>query len=192
VEFVMSGNQTNRTWQAELVDRYPGLFNQEINGRVMAPGCPNTGDGWRDLVETAIGRIAAAVAAASSGSLGITQIKEKFGALRLYWHGRNNLPETTCTAVAEAVHLAEARSACTCETYGADGRLHDNGGYMFTACDQHAQGKAVKVQPGRKSIHIVRTLCRACGHGGTFEYDVRHACPKCGSGDVRFALSIER
>jgi hypothetical protein len=158
VEFVMSGNQTNRTWQAELVDRYPGLFNQEINGRVMAPGCPNTGDGWRDLVETAIGRIAAAVAAAPSRSVGITQIKEKFGALRLYWHGRNNLPETTCTAVAEAVHLAEARSACTCETYGADGRLHDNGGYMFTACDQHAQGKAVKVQPGRKNIHIVRTL----------------------------------
>jgi hypothetical protein len=132
VEFVMSGNQTNRTWQAELVDRYPGLFNQEINGRVMAPGYPNTGDGWRDLVETAIGRIAAAVAAAPSGSLGITQIKEKFGALRLYWHGRNNLPETTCAAVAEAVHLAEARSACTCETYGAgtpvrQGRLHVHG-----------------------------------------------------------------
>jgi hypothetical protein len=118
-----------------------GLFNQEINGRVMAPGYPNTGDGWRDLVETAIGRIAAAVAAAPSRSVGITQITEKFGALRLYWHGRNNLPETTCAAVAEAVHLAEARSACTCETYGADGR---------------------------------------------------HACPKCGSGDVRFALSIER
>jgi rubredoxin len=38
---------------------------------------------------------------------------------------------------------------------------------------------------------MARFRCRACGHEGTFEYDGRHACPKCGSGDVQFALSIE-
>jgi hypothetical protein len=158
VEFVMSANQSKITWQADLVARYSDLFNQESNGRVTAPGYPSVGDGWRDLVETAIGRIATAVAAAPSGSVGIDQIKEKFGALRLYWHGRNNLHETACAAIEEAIYLAEARSACTCETCGAEGRLFKHGGQLLTACEQHAKGKAVEVRAGRENVHIVRTL----------------------------------
>jgi hypothetical protein len=92
VEFVMSGSPTNPTWQAQLVARYPALFNQEINGRVTAPGFPSVGDGWRDLVETAIGRIATAVAAVSGGSLKIGQIKEKFGTLRVYLDNTSAFP----------------------------------------------------------------------------------------------------
>ena len=154
----MSANQTNRTWQAALLARYPDLFIKESNGRIGTPGYPTCGDGWRDLVETAVGRIATAVAAAPSGSFGITQIKEKFGALRLYGHGRNNLPETTCAAVEEAVHLAEARSACTCEQCGEPGGLFKHGGQLLTACEQHAKGEAVKVQPGRENLHVTRTV----------------------------------
>jgi uncharacterized Zn finger protein (UPF0148 family) len=37
---------------------------------------------------------------------------------------------------------------------------------------------------------MARFRCRACGQEGTFEYDGRHACPRCGSRDVQFALSI--
>jgi hypothetical protein len=151
-------NKLDPQWQDQLVTRYPTLFMEESGGRISTPGYPTCGDGWRDLVETAVGRIATAVAAAPSGSVYITQVKEKFGALRLYWHGRNNLPEAICAAIEEAIYLAEARSACTCETCGAEGRLHDKGGYMFTACDRHAQGKAVEVRPGRENIYIVRTL----------------------------------
>ena len=153
----MTGN-SNLTWQADLLARYPDLFNQESNGRVTAPGYPAVNDGWRDLVETAIGRIASAVAAAPAGSLKIGQIKEKFGTLRLYLDTRKGLPEATCAAIDEAICLAEARSACTCETCGAEGRLYDKGGYVFTACDQHAQGKVVPVRPGRENVHIVRTI----------------------------------
>jgi hypothetical protein len=158
VEFEMSANQTNHTWQANLVARYPTLFNQDARGRVSALGFPEVGDGWRDLVETAIGRIAAAVAAAPTGSLKVGQIKQKFGTLRLYLDKRDGFPEAICAAIEEAICLSEARSACTCETCGAEGRLHDKGGYVFTACDQHGQGKAVEVRPGRENVHIVRTL----------------------------------
>ncbi len=35
---------------------------------------------------------------------------------------------------------------------------------------------------------MARFRCRACGQQGTFEYDGRHACPRCGSQDVQFAL----
>jgi hypothetical protein len=89
----MSGNQTNRTWQTDLVASHPELFNQKFDGHVATPGCPTVGDGWRDLVEKAVGRIADAVAMAQSGSVGIDQIKEKFGCLRLYWQGRAGLPD---------------------------------------------------------------------------------------------------
>jgi hypothetical protein len=158
VEFVMSGNPTNPAWQVQLIARYPALFNQEINGRFAAPGFPSVGNGWRDLVETAIGRIAAAVAAVPGGSLRVGQIKQKFGTLRLYLDKRQGFPDATCAAIDETICLAEARSACTCETCGAEGRLYDKGGYVFTACDQHGQGKAVEVRPGCENVHIVRTL----------------------------------
>jgi hypothetical protein len=49
----MTGNQSNRTWQTDLVARYPNLFNVEIDGQTLAPGYPMVGDGWRDLVQRA-------------------------------------------------------------------------------------------------------------------------------------------
>jgi Zn finger protein HypA/HybF involved in hydrogenase expression len=38
---------------------------------------------------------------------------------------------------------------------------------------------------------MARFRCRACDHEGAFEYDGRHACPRCGSPDVQFALCVE-
>jgi hypothetical protein len=38
----MSENQSNPTWQAELVARYPALCHQELSGRVTTPGLPST------------------------------------------------------------------------------------------------------------------------------------------------------
>jgi hypothetical protein len=149
----MSGKQTNRTWQAELVDRYPGLFIEAFNGRVTTPGYPTCGDGWRDLVETAIGR--SAVAAAPTGSVPIGQIKEKFATLRVYPDSRSGLPESISTAVDEAIELAEARSACTC---GTPGRLFKSGGWFLTACDKHCKGKPVRERPGFENLHITRQL----------------------------------
>jgi Zn finger protein HypA/HybF involved in hydrogenase expression len=39
---------------------------------------------------------------------------------------------------------------------------------------------------------MAKFRCRACGKKGTFDYTGRHGCPKCGSVNVQFALSIER
>jgi hypothetical protein len=154
VEFVMSGSPTTPTWQADLVARYPDLFNQEIHGRVIAPGYPSVGDGWRDLVETAVGRIATAVAAAPEGSLKLGQIKEKFATLRIYLDRRRALSDQANAAIDEAIELGEARSACTCETCGAEGRLFKAGGWFMTACDVHGKGKTVPQKPGLMNLHV--------------------------------------
>ena len=67
-------------WRTELIEAHPNLFDID-HGQVRRSVYPTAGDGWRELVERAVERIATAVAAAS---LRITQIKEKFA----WWEDR--------------------------------------------------------------------------------------------------------
>ena len=146
------------TWQDELVARHPTLFIVATeNGQTYMPGWPTVSDGWRELVETAVGRIADAVAAAPPARVVIVQTKTKYGTLRLYWHG-NDMDAATERAVEDAVALAEARSACTCEVCGRAGMLHARGDWLATACIDHARGEPVPVAPGFANLHIVRTF----------------------------------
>ena len=136
-------------WQTDLMRRYPQLFG----GR----GYPTVGDGWRDLLERALKRIAAAVAREPAGSaVQIVQIKEKFGTLRLYFDG-HKVSEKALAKVREAIELAEARSACTCETCGEEGLLYDRRGWYLTRCPRHSAGEPVEIKPGRDNLLIVRT-----------------------------------
>jgi hypothetical protein len=151
-EFAMTGNQAGGTWQDTLVARHPDLFKVETNGRI--PGRPTVDDGWQDLVERAVTRIAAAVAGAPAGCLQIVQVKEKFGTLRLYKRAGARFTDAMGDAVQEAIDLAEARSACTCERCGESGRLYRDAGVYLTACDTHGRGLPVRVRPGRENLHL--------------------------------------
>jgi hypothetical protein len=82
-------------------------------------------------------RIWAAVQA-HGGSFRATQIKEKYGTLRFYWDG--DLSPRAAARVEEAIDLAEARSAVTCEICGQPGVLH-GGRWVTTRCAQHAEGR---------------------------------------------------
>lgn len=112
-------------WRTELVEAYPDLFHPPVGDSGAARGSPECGEGWRDLLERAFARIWAAVQA-DGGSLKVAQIKEKYGTLRLYWQG--SLSPEASAQVAEAIDLAEARSACTCELCGENGRLYGRTG----------------------------------------------------------------
>jgi hypothetical protein len=155
VEWVMLAHQTKRTWQDDLVARYPHLFNLTEHGRTFTPGYPTVGDGWRELIEMAVGRIADTLAAAPSSSVTVVQVKEKFGTLRLYWHGKD-LSTVAEHAIEDAVAKAEARSACSCETCGEEGVLYRVGGQLVTACSEHAKGALVPVEPGWENLHLLR------------------------------------
>ena len=92
-------------------------------------GYPECVEGWCDLLDRARGRIEAALA--GNDTFTTLQIKEKYGTLRLYWRGC--LLKEAEAKVEEAIDLAEARSACTCELCGAEGRLHSRGDWLATA-----------------------------------------------------------
>src|ERR1041385_2808835 len=147
-------NGATRDWRVDLVEAYPRLFQRPAGG--SAASCyPEGGEGWRDLLERACGRIQAAVAA-DGRRLTITQIKEKFGTLRFYWEG--DLSHDAEAKVEEAIDLAEARSACTCEVCGEEGWLHRFGAWLMTRCSTHAQGSPVKIKAGFHGVLVVQRV----------------------------------
>jgi hypothetical protein len=144
-----------RDWRAELVEAYPDLFHSSADHPGAAAAYPEHGEGWRDLLERACVRIRAAVQA-DGGSLQLTQVKEKYATIRIYWSGA--LSPDAAARVEEAIDLAEARSACTCEVCGDPGGLHDRGGWLMTRCAAHAEGRHVGVRPGFENLHVVRRV----------------------------------
>jgi hypothetical protein len=138
-----------------LVEAYPDLFHPSANNPGVAAASAECGEGWHDLLERACVRIRAAVRA-HGGTFKFIQIKEKYGSARLYWSGR--LSNAAQAEVEEAIALAEARSECTCETCGAPGRLFDRGGWLATACPEHALGQPVPVTPGCENLRVVRQV----------------------------------
>jgi hypothetical protein len=139
-------------WRNELMQRYPQLFEQG--------GIPTVGDGWQDLLERALKRIAAAVARdGAKASVRIVQIKEKFGTIRIYRDG-HKLSKKALAKIDEAIELAEARSACTCEECGNEGRLYDRKGWYLTRCPRHSAGEPVEIKPGWDNLRVVRTVGR--------------------------------
>lgn len=142
----------NTDWRRQLVESYPDLFHP-VGDPPRAQGWPEVSDGWRDLLERACSRIRAAVRA-DGGSFRAAQIKEKYGSLRFYWDG--SLSPKAAARVEEAIDLAEARSATTCEVCGEKGRLY-GGGWVTTRCAAHAEGRPpVEVAEGFENLHVER------------------------------------
>lgn len=155
----MSVHREGRSWQGDLIERQTSLSTITENGRTDTPGSPTVGDGWRELVESAVDRIAAALAAVPSGAARIVQIEEKFGYLRLYWHGTGLIDEVE-NAIDEVVALAEVRSAFTCEICGAEGRLYDRGRRLSTEAEATVE-EAIDLAEARSA-----GTCETCGKVG--------------------------
>jgi hypothetical protein len=141
-----------KDWRDDLIEAHPTLFRPPGGDPAAAQGYPACEDGWRDLLERVCMRIEA-VLVESGGSCRVLQIKEKLGTLRFYWSGE--MSDDAKLRVEEAIALANARSACTCETCGVEGRLYDRGGWLATACAEHAEGEPVPVSPGFENLHLV-------------------------------------
>lgn len=138
-------------WKTELIQAHRDLFAPPCDSALTVRGAPECGPGWHDLLDRMCARIRTAVR--SGGTFRFSQIKEKYGILRVYWSGRLS-PKATIQ-VEEAIALAEARSATCCEVCGAPGRLHSDG-WLTTRCAMHAEGRTpVEVRPGLENIYIV-------------------------------------
>lgn len=107
------------TWVDALRDRHPRLLTpvDRWNPRV------DVEDGWRDIVCGLL----ADLETMGLPELRITQVKEKFGLLRVYVNDGNE-------AVAARIKAAIDASAETCEACGAPGTLGHVGGWYGVRC----------------------------------------------------------
>lgn len=141
-------------WRSSLVESYAELFDP-VGSLSAAPGLPSVDDGWRDLLERACARILATVRL-HGGSFRLTEISEKYGSLRIRWEG--SLSPEAAARVEEAVDLAEARSATTCEVCGDAGVLRA-GDWLATRCDAHAEQRPpVEVEGAVTDLRVERRL----------------------------------
>ncbi len=125
-----AGMPVDETWSVRLRRRWPF--------RLMAP--VECGPGWTDLVE-ALNEL---LDVEADGDFRFTQVKEKFGQLRCYWHG-----DDPSGRIDELVEAAEEISASMCETCGADAKVRQTRGgfgWIHTACDEHAQADSVIIR----------------------------------------------
>ena len=62
----------------------------------------------------------------------VRQIKEKFGGLRFYYDGGDDM-------VDGMVRMAESWASKTCETCGDKGKHRVDGGWHYVSCDKHVK-----------------------------------------------------
>lgn len=145
-------------WRTRLVHDHPRVFPDArlVEGRdgprLACSGWPAVPDGWRAIVETACGRLDAAVAAEPDAELVVLDMKEKYGGLRLSIGAFAISPEANDRATL-AVDLAEARSIHVCDVCGAPGRLRERGGWYAARCEEHAEGH-VPVRPRDPDLQV--------------------------------------
>ncbi|KQT44478.1 hypothetical protein ASG43_14140 [Aureimonas sp. Leaf454] len=85
------------------------------------------GDGWADLLRTVFRRVDAVLDDDERGFFAWSDIKEKFGAVRMTHNGSDH--------VDAIVDWAEEASKRICDRCGREGRMHTDGGWCRVRCD---------------------------------------------------------
>lgn len=92
------------------------------------------GDGWYELLDEALGKIQSRVDESGCTQVVADQIKEKFGTLRFYKSGGDEVCRDFITE-------AEAKSAKTCDTCGMPGEMVRSS-WIRVACQEHVEPTA--------------------------------------------------
>jgi hypothetical protein len=119
-----------------LYEKYPKLFvnrNKDMTESCMFWGV-ECGDGWFDLIDELCYTIQSYIDQNNRPNRPIPQVvleqvKSKFGTLRFYTQGGNEL-------IDGMIWFAESMSGRICETCGQPGKQRGRG-WIYTACDAH-------------------------------------------------------
>jgi len=120
---------------ARIEDRFPKMFEGKYGGFAA-------GEGWQPIIESLCANIQSHIdwknkqfnerqQGKEVSQVVVEQIKEKFGGLRFYYQGGDDV-------INGMVRMAEAWADSSCETCGAPGERR-SGGWIRTLCDIHEQ-----------------------------------------------------
>lgn len=117
----------NQSWP-RLVKEHSALFDQTL----LQGNCEfffEIGQGWQNILEHICSDIDA-LTNAERNNFQFQQIKEKWGALRIYSSGGSQLTD-------DILERAEELSLITCDVCGVKGHLREQG-WLRVRCDAHA------------------------------------------------------
>jgi len=125
--------------QRKLMENYPKLFGL-MGDTSKGPKMPMTlfgiecDNGWYNLLDSLFYFLEYENTHGSEDSpIELTQVKEKFGTLRVYYLGGR----LESSAVDDMINLAERLSAVTCEECGAPGEIDHTAGWLRCRCKAH-------------------------------------------------------
>lgn len=113
----------------KLYEKYPDIFCQKdlpASETCMCWGF-ECGDGWYNLIDSACALISHQIKYNKCPPVEYTQVKEKFGGLRIYYTGGNDFVDGVISTVG---YLSQQ----TCETCGNPGK-QTNEGWIRTLCE---------------------------------------------------------
>jgi hypothetical protein len=90
-------------------------------------------EGWRDLIDNAFSLAEQILSDHSGASFRIVQVKEKFGALTIYFR-QKGLPTEVWDRLSEIMQAARSQSLYVCEICGASARLGNRRGCYSVRC----------------------------------------------------------
>ena len=127
--------------EQQLVTKFPELFgdrNKPPTETLICFGC-ECDDGWFDLIYTACHVIQNHMEYnPKTPPFRFSQIKEKFGGLRLYNYGGDDYTQAACT-------MAETMSYKICEITGDRGKLCSTGNWLRTLSPAMAEKHGYKL-----------------------------------------------
>lgn len=130
----------NKDKQQLLFEEFPELFSQKDLPMTQTCMCwgIDTDDGWFDIIREVCQKIQKIETAHRLG-IQFTQVKEKFGELRMYitWSGNNreDIPYSIVDEIYNILEEATKKSLKTCEVCGNPGRPNVTG-WIKTLCEK--------------------------------------------------------
>ena len=117
-----------KTLEHNLCERYGQILRIDLNNPLFGFEC---GDGWYSILDALFERMAHHASHSASKKIVITQVKEKYGSLRVYYISNDPILEAF-------VDLAESLSERTCEVCGCPGKMTVNATkWIRVRCQQH-------------------------------------------------------
>jgi hypothetical protein len=139
-------------WWLEFMTAHPRLFQIMADEPELSFGYPQCQVGWRDILDRLCARIEDALR--ENETFEFVRVRQKLGVLQVVWDGK--VSDGTRRKISAAIDLSRARSSCTCEICGREGRRFVNRGWLATSCPEHGVGDPAPERPGFKNILLVR------------------------------------
>ena len=119
----------------KLCEKYPKIFRDRHAAKTQTAMCWGfeCADGWYNIIDCLCAELQDLT---SNGAPQViaTQVKEKFGGLRFYVDGGDEVGYA-------AISLAEKLSTVTCEVCGKPGKINNNAGWLKCLCPEHGEDK---------------------------------------------------